>query len=128
MRSLIARLIHAIRRQADAPIDDTPKLNRKQRRELARQRPGEQRMRMQRTFIAQAKRRSSKRGDHGAKSRRAFTAGVRKGTEWTHVQIKQAYAVGLKEGRAQGSLLRRFATKARALASARPIFGKTAAQ
>lgn len=126
MTSLIGRLIHAIRRQADAPVDDTPKLNRAQRRGLANMKPSELRMRRDRTFIAQSKRRKGSRGDHGAKSKRAYQAGVENAVRYLNVRIQQAYVLGLKEGRAQRGLVRRVAAKARAIASTRPTFGKQA--
>lgn len=105
-----------------------PSLNRAQRRALARIKPGELRMRRERTFIAQAKRRSSTRGDHGAKSKRAFNAGIEQAVRYLNVRIQQAYVQGLKEGRAQGGLLRRFATKSRAFVSRASLPVRKAAQ
>jgi hypothetical protein len=97
--NIITRLIHAIRRLADAPLHVQPTLNRKQRRTLAQMKSGELRARRERTFLMQAKRRSSKRGDHGAKAKRAFTYGVQKGTEFTIERTQSAYLMGLENGR-----------------------------
>lgn len=81
--------------------DDKPVLNRAARRELANMKPGEQRMRRERTLLMQAKRRSGERGDHGAKARRAYQDGVRWGLGFTKQQALKAYAIGVQEGRHQ---------------------------
>ena len=97
---LVSRVQNLIARKRDADPEPSPSLNRKQRRALDRMKPGELRMRRERTYLAQAKRRTSSKGDHGAKAKRAYATGLQQGTEFALAKVQQAYVLGIEKGRA----------------------------
>ena len=126
---LVSRVRDLIRRKPDANPEPSPSLNRRQRRDQLFRAPhsAEARMRQQRTHAMQAARRKSQRGDHGAKSRRAFRAGIEATLRWADLRIRQAYAQGRKDERSRSGLLSRFARKVRAFVSRASVPERTAA-
>ena len=100
---MIRSLYHSIQAWLHpAPHKPEYELNRKARRAIAFASTAEKRMRLERTAIAQAKRKA-KRGvtgsDNGAKALRAYRVGLQRGTEYLVVRVRQAYAIGRAEGK-----------------------------
>lgn len=97
-------LITAIRTMLGKDKSAPPKpyypMNRKARRAIAFASTAERRMRLERAAIRVAKRKAKKRpSDNGAKYLRAYRRGVQNGTEQLVLRVRQAYQIGLTEGK-----------------------------